>query len=180
MQIAQVTQIDVLKAVRNRLLDQMPDFFGPDNLYFDDQPLPRRVPDFDLCCSLAVSNGVFGTEGYDRSTQPPCGIIEACHVYVTPMARMESEQPENLNLSLVYDETRGLISVIKPRIMSALLIDYSGTAGSRKRWEPRNGSGHAILADTLNLTGCTAPQEIEAFPFLGITLDFRVNWVWQL
>lgn len=180
MQIAQVSQVDVLKAFRNRLLDQIPDFFGPDNLYFDDAPLPRGAPDFDLCCSLAVSNGVFGTEGYERSTQPPCAVVEAGHIYVTPMARMESEQPHNLNLSLVYDEDRGLISVIKPRIMSALLIDYDGSTGTRKRWEPKNSSGHSLFCDTLTLTGCTAPQEIESYPFLGITLDFRVNWVWQL
>lgn len=180
MQIAQVSQVDILKAFRNRLLDQIPDFFGPDNLYFDDAPLPRGAPDFDLCCSLAVSNGVFGTEGYERSTQPPCGVVEAGHIYVTPMARMESEQPHNLNLSLVYDEDRGLISVIKPRIMSALLIDYDGSTGTRKRWEPKNSSGHSLFCDTLTLTGCTAPQEIESYPFLGITLDFRVNWVWQL
>lgn len=180
MQIAQVSQVDILKAFRNRLLDQIPDFFGPDNLYFDDAPLPRGAPDFDLCCSLAVSNGVFGTEGYERSTQPPCAVVEAGHVYVTPMARMESEQPHNLNLSLVYDEDRGLISVIKPRIMSALLVDYDGSTGTRKRWEPKNSSGHSLFCDTLTLTGCTAPQEIESYPFLGITLDFRVNWVWQL
>jgi hypothetical protein len=180
MQIAQVSQVDILKAFRNRLLDQIPDFFGPDNLYFDDAPLPRGAPDFDLCCSLAVSNGVFGTEGYERSTQPPCAVVEAGHIYVTPMARMESEQPHNLNLSLVYDEDRGLISVIKPRIMSALLVDYDGSTGTRKRWEPKNSSGHSLFCDTLTLTGCTAPQEIESYPFLGITLDFRVNWVWQL
>lgn len=180
MQVAQVTQVMVLEAFRNRLLEQIPDFFGPDNLYFDDQPLPRQTPDFDLCCSIAVSNGVFGSEGYERTTMPPCGVMEACHIYITPMVRMESEQPHNLNISLVNDRSRGLVTVLKPRIMSALLVDYNGSAGTRKRWEPRDGDGNALLADTVVLTGCTAPQEIESYPFLGMTLDFRVNWVWQL
>jgi hypothetical protein len=180
MQIAQVTQVDILRAFRNRLLDKVEDLFGPDNLYFDDQPLPREAPDFDLCCSIAVSNSVYGTQGYERTTMPPCGVMEACHILITPMVRMESEQPHNLNISLAEDRSRGLITVIKPKILSALIVDYNGTTGNRQRWQPRNGDGYALLADDLTITGCTSPQELEPYPFLGITLDFRVNWIWQL
>ena len=96
------------------------------------------------------------------------------------MVRLESEQPHNLNLSLVYDRTTGLVAVFKPRIISALMVDYDGTTGARKRWEPTDSQGHAMLLNGLNLTSCSSPQQIRDYPFLGMTLDFRVSWIWKI
>lgn len=182
MQIAKVSQDQILESFRNRLIDAVPDFFGPDNVYFDDEPLPRQSPDFNYCCSLAVSNGVFGTDGSANPAQPPCFLNESCHIMVTPMVRMESEQPHNLNLSLVYDRTTGLVTQIKPRILSALLVEYdaSQTPAVRRRWEPKLSNGTAMLLNSLNITGCSAPQQVRDYPFLGMTIEVRVSWIWQI
>ncbi len=180
MQVSRTNQVEILEAFRNRLLQMMPDVYGQDNVYFDDEPIPRQAPDFDYCCSLSVSNGVFGTDGSLNTTQAPCFVHESCHIQVSPMVRLESEQPHNLNLSLVYNRTTGLIGTFKPKIISALMVDYDGTNGTRKRWEPLDGAGNSLLLNSINLTACSSPQQVRDYPFLGMTLDFRVSWIWRI
>ena len=178
MDIAQVTQTDVLDCIRNRLLDKCGPLFYQDNVYFDDEPVPREAPPFDVCCSLAMSDGNFGTQGNNNLQQPPCLAMEHGYLYVTPMVKEGSDKPKQITDAILYDKRRGILCELKPRIMSALLTEQTG--GVKYPWEPRMSDGTYILADKIKISGAGKPIKLTEHPFVACTLTFSISWVWKL
>lgn len=167
----------ILEAVRDRLIEIVPDF-NTQNCWFDDQPVPwgNETPPFNVFCTVSPVDGHFDQE--KQIGGGICNIQEYAGFSVNVGQRNEVEQPKKLDAPMVRAE-RSLIRYFKPMVLSAILVDGSDPA-NRQDWMPKDRDGNLLLTDKIRAVRSVSPKRLENWPLLLMSIEFLAAWRWQL
>lgn len=169
------TEEDLLLAVQDRLRDKVQGL-NEANCFVCDVEIPEGdlMQFSDLVCTVCAGNarfpqGFFAGGGTEQLNQQ-------FDIAVTLLRRSKLDRPHEVRAAW-FDKSRGLISVYKRQILTALLIDRS--SGTTKPWEPMSG-GNYMLRDQLSPSACTGPRQVNGIDFAGFTLTFSASFDWRL
>ena len=169
------TDFDLLKAVKDRLLDKVPKL--TDGLcMICDEPVPPKAyfPRGDIACTLALTDGTFDKAKYD------CGganqLTERKQLVVTMFTRAKIDQPPRAEYSML-DPERGMLARYKPLLLATILVEDL-SAAILQPWQPLR-NGRPIIRGSITPDRSQGPREVLD-DWMGLSLFFDVEHDWEL
>lgn len=172
------TDHDLLMAVKGRLHDKISKLESDGLVMICDEPIPPDAyfPRGELCCSIAVTDGVFDKANYQGGGANV--LTEKKQLVVTVFSRVKIDQPPRAQNALL-DTQRGMLTAYKPQVLLAILVD-DPMAEILAPWEPSK-DGKAILRESICPDRCRGPIQVPNNPdWLGMHLFFDVEFDWNL
>ncbi len=166
--VTPTTQIEVLKAIKKRLLDDFGEL-SERSVFICDFPVPDKAVEDHLYITLAPGDGSFSDE-FPGGAENQC-VIENAGVVVTVFSRTNLDPQEESEIALTDDET-GLLKW-KRRILKSL-------AGKTLT----NSDGNEITVNyifprTANRPVIPKADDEENLP-VSMSLDFDTDFEWDL
>lgn len=162
----QTTQILILEAIVDRLIDQIP-AYNDQNCWVSDSPVPLSHPGGDELCTVSFGDGSFPHEFFTGGGQDT--LVEMGSIIIAPTVPMRGDRLRRRMRRIAEDDGKSLLDR-KQQILRALFFDH---------WEPVFGE-QPLLRDMPAPTRCTAPGEVmigEARMLqIQITIDTTFDW----
>ena len=167
------TQMEVLQAIRERLIAQVP-AYTPANCFILDQPIPEELPIGREACTITPGNGqfvesMFAGSGFNTLTENATTII-------TPMVRQVRDKVRTSDRALL-DLSDGLLQR-KWEILRCLLegdFDLSIYQETTKnyRW---------LLREQLSIRFADPPgfTQVGKYKMMGMSMTFNTPFDWGL
>lgn len=165
--------MEVLQAIRDRLIDAVPGYTHA-NCFILDQPIPPDFPIGRECCTIAPGGGAFVDAMFAGAGYRV--VTENATTLVTPMVRQVRDAPRTASKALL-DQRDGLLQR-KWDILRALLwddfdlsIDDEDAALTR-----------LLLREQLSVRDAQTPGfvQIGQSQMMGLTMTFNTPFDWGL
>ena len=150
MEFDKGTQAGLLLAVRDRLIDAIPEL-NESNCLMCDYELPAQLLD-SLICTVSAGDGQFDVSLFAGGGHAT--LAEEITVSVALFRMVAIDRTDSTEQALIA--ANGFVSDWKPRFLRALLLDQHGNP-----WEPMH-NGRAMLRDQLQPATYTAPRPLES------------------
>lgn len=168
------TQERILYRVITRLRESV-DVLSEGNCFLSDQPIPPFWPQSAIVCTVSAGDGhynegMFLGSGHEQLCEEfplTIGIFVLTGGLDTP----------GRNTAVMLGPDTGLITVYKPKILRALLVQKVGD--EFVAWEACDNHG-VPMAKEFRPTRCSRPQPTDDGSRLGIQIDFAVSFDWEL
>lgn len=167
------TQMEVLAAVRSRLISQVPAYTEA-NCFILDQPVPSDYPIGRECCTIAPGTGgfveaMFAGAGYATLTENATTVV-------TPMVRQVRDKPREATQALL-SQNDGLLER-KWEILRALLEgDFDLSI-----YDQATDDTRYLLREQLSIRFADPPgfTQVGQYQFMGLSMTFNTPFDWGL
>ena len=167
------TQMEVLEAVRDRLIAMIPAYTTA-NCFILDQPVPPEFPVGREACTISPGTGQFVESMFAGSGFAT--LTENATTVVTPMVRQVRDKPREATVALLSQED-GLLQR-KWEILRALLegdfdLSIYDEATANTRW---------LLREQLSVRYADPPgfTQVGQYQFMGMAMTFNTPFDWGL
>jgi hypothetical protein len=167
------TQMEVLKSIRERLIEKVP-AYTPANCFILDQPIPPEYPIGRECCTVAPGNGAFVEAMFAGSGFAT--LTENATTVVTPLVRQVRDKPRDATQALLSQDD-GLLER-KWEILRALLegdfdLSILDTETENTRY---------LLREQLSVRFAEPPgfTQVGQYQMMGMSMTFNTPFDWGL
>lgn len=170
------TQEQLLLQAVDRLRQAVPDY-SEGTCFVTDQPVPSSWPSGINCCTVCCGNGAFDDALFAGGGHVQ--VAEEVMLRVSPWTRTHLDNPPELERALIGEDT-GVLSTYKFLILQAMLTQRKDDR--QVAWEPSGHFGQKLLIDQLSPVRASEAQPAgdSDNPFVGLTIDFRMKFIWDL
>lgn len=168
MNIAKVTQENVLMAFLDRIRDKIEDANQHNSWLDDNLQLPEQLPQkFGYAVAAGPSQ-------YDTETQETvCDVFEESSVLVSVFTSVTTDHVRHLEDVIAKSK----ISILKQKskVLRAI-IRASDEPNNFMRWMPTNENGDWMLTELPKIQAATAPTKLQSHPMIELTMTFKAKF----